>query len=414
LNAGVDIGRWGKFYSSGWIYYDQAYELFDRETIAARSVRNEDEPLVFVEQLEQEADVYRQELRELYVDLHLGNLDIRAGKQFTIWGVLEGLRVIDEINPMDFRELILPELLDYRVPLTTLKVNYYFPETTLEAIWIPELKFHQPAAPGSEWELFQVLDTTTAPESYNWRYSELGFKVSRNILGVNLAASYFYTWDDYPTTFRIIEFSDVASPDPTQDLAILPTYVRMNMFGLSFTKDLRGDILKGEFAYVTGKYFAITDKYVDGFLVSDGEVSRDHIRWGLGYDFNFWGADISPAFAQWMILGYEQDILSKKFDSTFNVFIRKPFQRHSAVFTLLFIRLIEFEESYFKPKMTFNLTNHLQVMAGLDIFVGSRTQFGRAFSATDDGGLVDVEQRAQFLGNFRDNRRVFVEFKYNF
>lgn len=404
-----------KFYSSGFGYYDHVYDIFNYDTIVARNVRDEKEPLVFLEQLDKERDDKRAELKELYFDFFLNNLDIRIGKQYVVWGVLEGIRIVDEINPMDFRELIIPELLDYRIPLWTLKVNYYSKKTAYEVIWIPELKFHQTAEPGSEWELFQVIPTTTLPENYNPKFSEVGFKVIRDMFDAEVSFSYFFTWDDYPTTFRVISTDDVTSTDPTQDLPIFPTYTRMHMFGSTLTKEISGDILKAEFVYVKDKYFAIVDEYDEfGFLIDDGDIKRDHIRWGVGYDFSFWGADFSPAIAQWFILDYGTHILSDEFDTTFNLFIRKPLLKHSAVFTMLFIRLINFEETYIKPRMTFNLTDHFQVIAGGDFFIGRRTAFGREADSAAEGGLVTPEQRAQFLGNFNENNRISLEFKYNF
>jgi len=403
-----------KFFSSGWGYYDHVYDLFNYDTISARDVRNDKEPLVFIDQLKKEKDDRRVELREMYFDMYFDNLDVRVGKQYVVWGVLEGIRIVDEINPMDFRELIIPDLLDYRIPLWTLKVNYYSENTSYELLWIPELKFHQPAAAGSEWELFQVLATTTEPENFNPKYSEVGFKITRDMFDAEFSLSYFYTWDDYPTTFRIISLDDVRSTEPTQNLPIFPTYSRMNIFGATMTKEIKGDILKAEFAFITDKYFAIVDKYTNGFLDDDGDVKRNHIRWGIGYDFSFWGADISPAIAQWVILDYEDYILSDQFDTTFNLFLRKPIQKHSAVFTLLVIRLINFEETYIKPRLLFNLTDHFQITLGADVFIGRRTSFGREADSAADGGLVTPEQRAQFLGNFNENKRVSVEFKYNF
>jgi len=403
-----------KFFSSGWGYYDHVYDLFNYDTIAARDVRNDKEPLVFIDQLKKEKDDRRVELREMYLDTYFDNLDVRIGKQYVVWGVLEGIRIVDEINPMDFRELIIPDLLDYRIPLWTLKVNYYSEKTSYELLWIPELKFHQPAAAGSEWELFQVLDSTTEPESFNPKYSEVGFKITRDMFDAEFSLSYFYTWDDYPTTFRIISLDDVRSTEPTQNLPIFPTYSRMSIFGATMTKEIKGDILKAEFAFITDKYFAIVDKYTNGFLDDDGDVKRNHIRWGVGYDFSFWGADISPAIAQWVILDYEDYILSDQFDTTFNLFLRKPIQKHSAVFTLLIIRLINFEETYIKPRLLFNLTDHFQITLGADVFIGRRTSFGREADSAADGGLVTPEQRAQFLGNFNENKRISVEFKYNF
>jgi len=305
--------------------------------------------------------------------------------------------------------------LDYRVPLWTLKANYYSQKTAYELIWIPELKFHQTAAPGSEWELFQVISTTTKPKSFDPKFSEIGLKVTRDMFDAEMSFSYFYTWDDYPTTFRVISQADVQSTDPTQDLPIFPTYTRMHMFGTTLTKEIRGDILKAEFAFITDKYFAIVDKYSEGgFLEDDGDVKRNHIRWGVGYDFSFFGADISPAIAQWFILDYRSYILSDEFDTSFNIFIRKPLLKQSAVFTLLFIRLINFEETYVKPRITFNLTDHFQVIAGGDFFIGRRTAFGRQADSAAEGGLVTPDQRAQFLGNFSENDRISLEFKYNF
>jgi len=416
INAQYEFGKHARFHASGWAYYDLVYDLFDYETIAARSVRDEKEPLVFLETLLEEKDSPVAEFREVYADFFFDKLDVRIGRQFIIWGVLEGVRVVDEINPMNFRELILPDMLDYRIPLWSAKADVYWRDATFELLWIPDLTFHQPAPEGSEWELFKILPRTTKPKSFDPKESEWGAKVTFPFKDATVSLSYFYTWDDYPVTFRVISQEDLRFATPSSDLAVFPTYTRMSMYGATFTKEIRGDILKGEIALVTGKYFAIVDvdENKDFYLDSDGEEQRNHIRWGLGYDFSLWGADIAPSMAQWIILDYNSHILFHQYDTTFNVFIRKPLRKRSAVFTLLLIQLINFNETLIKPKVTFNLTDHFQVITGMDLFMGDRTAFGRATSATDPGGLVDIAQRAQFLGNFRDNRRVFVEFKYNF
>lgn len=414
LHSQYDISDWGRFYASGWGYYDAIYDFVNYETIAARPERESTQVLVFVEQLPEERDDKRLELRELYLDLYLPNFDIRVGKQYVIWGVLEGIRVVDEINPIDFHELILPDLLEYRIPLWTLKINFYTENTRSEFIWIPDLRFHKPAPSGSEWELFQVLPQTTAPTTFDPLHSEVGFKFSRKIFGADVSWSYFYTWDDYPSTFRIISRRDVTTANTNVSLPILPTYTRMTVYGTTITKEFGGNIVKGELAFVTDKYFAIVDKYENNYLVDDGEVKKNHIRWGLGYDFSFAGWDFGPAIAQWIILDYTREVLAHQYDTTLNLYMRHPLLKRSAVFSMLAIGLVQFQELYLKPKITFDLTDKFQVALGADYFIGAKTQFGRAFSSTDAGGLADLEQRAQFLGNFRGNKRVFVELKYNF
>jgi len=398
---------------SGWAYYDLAYDLFDYETISARFVRDQDQPLVFVDNLEQEKDSPVAEIREMYLDIFTDNMDIRLGKQFVVWGVLEGMRLTDEINPMDFRELILLDLLDYRIPLWTAKVDYYQDESTWQFLWIPDLKLHKPAPAGSEWELLQTVPNTKKPESSVLRNSEVGIRYTKEVLGAEIALSYFYTWDDFPVVFRT---SKIAS---TEEPTFFPTFTRMNMYGLTFVKPVGGNIVKGEFVYVPDKYFGLendTDIDGDGFLDSDGILQKKHIRWGVGFDVNMWGMDISPAIAQWYIIDYDTVLFQDEFDTSLALYIRKPMPEKSAVFQLLYINLLNAKESYIKPKIIFDVTDHFQIATGMDIFYGSSSklgveaQGGRVFGANADTSV----QSAQFFGNFNNNSRLFMEFKYTF
>ena len=398
---------------SGWAYYDHAYDLFDYETITARFVRDESQPLVFVDNLEQEKDSPAAEIRELYYDIYTDNMDIRLGKQFVVWGVLEGMRLTDEINPMDFRELILLDLLDYRIPLWTAKVDYYSEEATWQFLWIPDLKFNKPAPPGSEWELLQNVPDTTRPDSSKLRNTELGIRYTKEILGTEVGLSYLYTWDDFPVVFRTSKIASTVEP------TFFPTYTRLNMYGLTFVSPVGGNILKGEFVYIPDKYFGLendTDIDGDGFLDSDGVLQKKHIRWGLGLDVNMWGMDISPAISQWIILDYNPILFQDEYDTSLALFIRKPMPEKSAVFQLLYINLLNAKESYIKPKITFDVTDHFQVSTGMDILYGSSSKLGvEAQGGRVFGTIADTSvQNAQFFGNFNNNSRLFMEFKYTF
>jgi len=398
---------------SAWAYYDHAYDLFDYETISARFVREESQPLVFVDNLEQEKDSPVADLRELYVDIFTENMDIRLGKQFVVWGVLEGMRLTDEINPMDFRELILLDLLDYRIPLWTAKVDYYREESTWQFLWIPDIELHKPAPVGSEWELLQTVPNTAEPDSSLLRDSEIGVRYTREILGAEVGLSYFYTWDDFPVVFRSAKIGSTAEP------TFFPTFMRLNMYGLTFVKPVGGNIIKGEFVYVPDKHFGLendTDIDGDGFLDSDGILQKKHIRWGLGLDFNIWGMDVSPAIAQWVILDYNPILFQDEYETSLALFIRKPMPEKSAVFQLLYINLLNAKESYLKPKIIFDVTDHFQIATGMDILYGSSSKLGvEARSGRIFGINADTSvQSAQFFGNFRNNSRLFVEFKYTF
>ena len=410
LNAKYPYSSRLKFNFSGWAYYDLAYDLFDYDTIAARFERNANEPLAFLVTLPKEKDALGASVRELYADVFLDNVDARLGKQFVVWGVLEGVRITDEINPMDFRELILPDLLDYRIPLWMAKLDYYRPEASYQMLWIPDIRFHKPAPPGSEWELLQEVPGTRYPQSFDYKNSEFGFKVNTNLWDTELAFSYLYTWDDFPVIFRHVLLDQSIEPE------FFPTYTRLSMYGATFVKQLSSYILKGEMAYVTDKYFAVSDADADhnGWLDKNGEFKRNHLRWGLGVDFNWHGADISPSIVQWVIFKYDPAIIQDQFDTGVNLFVRKEYPESSTVFQFLAIYLVNLQELYLKPKWVFRITDRFQIGAGADMFFGKASQLGVSGALTALGDVAVSEQRAQFIGNFHDNDRLFLEFKYSF
>lgn len=404
-----------KLFFAGRAYYDLVYDLFDYKTIVAREEREKEQPLVFVDNLNNEKDSPVAEIRELYLDLSLNNLDVRIGKQHIVWGVLEGVRVVDEINPMNFRELILPEyILDYRIALWSIKADFYRDSGTYQMIWIPEMAFHKPAPRGSEWELFQEVPNTSKPISSNLRNSEIALRWSKNIFNNDIQLSYFYTWDDFPAIFR--SANNLQDEDPT----LFPTYTRINMYGATWQRQIFGQIVKAEYAYVTGKYFGISQRDLnnDAVLDDNGELKRNHVRWGVGLDLHFRAWDISPAFIQWDIINYDPAILQKKHDRAFNLYMRKKFKRGNTTFTSLWIYLIDLEDSLWKTKFTFGITDKVNFGAGMDIFFGHKSTFGVVSRDNIGGGPLslpgEVEQRTQFFGNFDDNDRIYFELKYSF
>ncbi|TPW11355.1 MAG: hypothetical protein FD130_1997, partial [Halothiobacillaceae bacterium] len=220
---------------AGWAYHDLAYDLFNYDTIAARSERNDDEPLVFVERLDEEKDSPVADIRELYADLFFDKLDLRVGKQYIVWGVLEGVRVVDEVNPIDFRELIMPDLLDYRIPLWSLKMDYTGESADYQFIWIPDLRFNKPAPRGSEWEMLQdvcigqavtILCVNDRPQSWTLQDSEVGIKIDKTWLDTEFTLNYLYTWDDFPVVFRTVRVDSTQVPP-----AYFPAYTRIQLWG---------------------------------------------------------------------------------------------------------------------------------------------------------------------------------------
>ena len=71
-------------------------------------------------------------------------------------------------------------------------------------------------------------------------------------------------------------------------------------------------------------------------------------------------------------------------------------------------------ELYLKPKVTFDIRDHVKMSFGMDLFYGVRSKFGVSAAGGAVTNLTAIEHSAQLFGNFHNHDRVFAEFKYNF
>jgi len=60
-------------------------------------------------------------LRECYLDVLTDRLDLRLGKQQVVWGTADGERILDLVNPLDYREWTLKDYID----IMDKKKHYY-------------------------------------------------------------------------------------------------------------------------------------------------------------------------------------------------------------------------------------------------------------------------------------------------
>jgi len=64
-------------------------------------------------------------LRELYVDTTAGDWDVRIGKQQVVWGTADGMKLLDIINPTDFREMNQNTMAEARIPVWMINAERY-------------------------------------------------------------------------------------------------------------------------------------------------------------------------------------------------------------------------------------------------------------------------------------------------
>ncbi len=423
LESSLKIGQNAQMFASGWGWYDAAYLYSSYDTINPPNDPNL--PLPFVGRRREEDDRTHADLRELYGDYYGTNFDLRIGKQIVVWEKLLGFRIIDEINPLDFREFVLPDLIDFRVPLWTLKFDYYLQDYTFEFLWIPFFEPHKPAPPGSEWELFQELPGQQEPAT-TFRNSEVGARIMKTIQGIDLAFSYLYLWDPFPTPFREFTGFRFFSPpekciptsldidqeitDPDCAPIFHPEFNRIHIFGASLGFNLGAYILTGELSYIEGKYFGsrLADRDGDNLLDFNGALKRDHLRWGLGIDSRLWGIDYSLAISQWIVFGYDKVLFQDQYDTFISFFGQRPLENTQVDTQLFVLYLINNAEVLVKPKLSYPMTERVQLSLGADLFFGNRENF------LPDLAAPASDRTFKFVSTFERHNRIFWELKYSF
>ena len=68
-------------------------------------------------------------LRELYIDTNANDWYLRLGKQQVVWGTADGIKLLDIINPTDYRELVQNTVEDARIPVWMINAERNVGET---------------------------------------------------------------------------------------------------------------------------------------------------------------------------------------------------------------------------------------------------------------------------------------------
>ena len=148
------------------------------------------------------------ELREFYLDTSIGDAYLRLGKQQIVWGQADGLRVLDVVNPFNYREFILDEFEDRRIPLWSLNLEVPVGDIMAQFIWQPDQSYDQFPEAGATYAISSprfipsvpagtpiTLNTGNKPGSF-FSDSDLGLRLSTFKGGWDLTLNYLYHYQD--------------------------------------------------------------------------------------------------------------------------------------------------------------------------------------------------------------------------
>jgi len=326
------------------------------------------------------------ELRELYLEGRVGPAWLRIGKQQVVWGQADGLKVLDVVDPQDFREFVLDDFDDSRIPLWTANVEVPAGPATLQLLWIPDPSAHDVPRPGAAFAFRAprlvgprpppgvAVKVRAANRPDPFRGSDLGARLAGRFRDWDLTANYLWHYDDAPVLRRSLRFPDGV---PTAD--VQPEYARAHVVGVTASNTFGELTVRFEAAYMRPRWFP-TDDADD----RDGAVRGDELGAVVGLDwYGFRDTLLSLQLFPSLLPEHEPGLLRDRFDTNVTFLARRSFRNERLVAEAIWLHNLNQGDGALRPELRYELRDGLWVWAGLDWFYGTRDGLFGQFDARD-------------------------------
>jgi len=325
------------------------------------------------------------ELREFYFEVEHVQTYLTLGKQQIVWGKADGLKVLDVVNPQDFREFILDDFDDSRIPLWTVNTEIPINDSVLQLIWIPDQTYHALPESDSLYALASPSLVPVAPSGVTvdlrpvekpdrfFADADYGARLTSFIDGWDVTLNYLYHYNDTPVLFRTLTLG----PQPT--VTVIPRYERSHLLGGTFSNAFGDFVLRGEAGYSTDRYFLSNDTNN-----SDGVIKSDELAYVLGLDWS--GIDetfLSVQLFQSHVLDDQDGLVRDKVDTTLTFLARRDFMNDTLVAEVLWLYNTDNNDGLARPKVSYEWQDNIKVWLGVDVFYGDEKGLFGQFDAND-------------------------------
>ncbi len=327
-------------------------------------------------------------LREAYIDVAIGPVDLRLGRQIIVWGRADRINPTDNLSPRDFT-LLVPDDDDQRLGTAAIKATYHVGSLALSALWLPEFRPHttpirRPAPP--------VTIRERTPDS---TLGQWAIRVEQTGKAVDWSVSCFDGFDLSPDGGL-----DRVTPSSVE---VLLRHHRIRVIGAdaaatvgryglrakaayTFTEDARGDrpdvknpffflVLGGDRTFI--EYLNINVQYFTRVI--------------SGYRSPF---DIEDALRRTVAI--QQAVVANQLDRVqhgVSLRISDKWLHETLEAELASALSLTRLDYALRPKVTYALTDRWKAILGADVFRGDRRSF---------------------FGNLRDNTTAYAELRWSF
>ena len=325
------------------------------------------------------------ELRELYWETFGDNSFWRIGKQQVVWGEADGLKLLDVINPQNFREFVLDDFDDSRIPLWMLNAEFTLTENgVLQVLWIPDTTTHNLAPSSSPYafssssivpqatsDLAVQLSPALAPRS-PIKDSDIGLRYTDFVGGWDLSLNYLYHYVDEPI---VSASTQIISEIPY--IVLTQNYERSHLLGGTASSALGDWTIRTEIAFETNRYHR-TKQLLPGVVQAN--------QWSsvIGLDYQgFSDQFISLQWFQSRINAAQAELIENSQEDSMTFLWESKFLNDTLIVKWLQIHSIDHGDGVFRPKISYNLQSNVDIYISADVFYGNRDKLFGQFDQSD-------------------------------
>jgi len=380
-------------------------------------------------------DNYWQILHELHVTWKPENFLFRVGKQILSWGEMDGFRIMDQINPADFRRGFADvEFENNLIPIWLVKSEWY-PKTNISwlqdlaleftfnpnadfisdlnplfgnddgGIWNPFVRTFDPTLPFGEGYLGSAYYTTDKPPRWSSSGFEYAFRTKAVINDFILTLNYFYGIDNSPVfKFRYDQFNpdrDISVASNGRLLFHFPIdteFKRLHFAGLTLSRDipfLASSALGGVAPIFRFEGFYAFDTTFETNTIPDEWKKSDEIRAGLGFDWKIKvpfindkaNIFISPQVYYRRIMDYkespgvdawtdaQQNFVEKDNWQT-SLFMSTPYLNAKLTPSFFWLHDFAWDSNFYRAQVTYDWSSSWRISGGYVWLSGNKPNYG--------------------------------------
>jgi len=328
------------------------------------------------------------EVRELYWQAGFDSSYWRIGKQQVVWGEADGIKLLDVVNPQSYREFILDEFDDSRIPLWMLNAEFQLGDQgTLQALWVLDTSTHELAPSGSPYRFTSPLlvpDSSAIPEGVSASLAEASSPETRlenSDFGLRYT-SFVNNWDfSLNYLYHYVDEAVVSASLLGSELTLTPDYKRSHLMGGSASSVFGDWIVRTEIAYET-------DRYHRTQAAEPGVDKAD--QWGVLVGLDYQGLTDYFISVQWFqsnVLGQTDALVKNRQENTLSLMVERNLFNETLLLKWLHLHSTNHGDGVLQPQFSYNLESDLDIFLSMDIFYGNEEGLYGQF---DDADRISV------------------------